>query len=169
MNLRGVLSSMRAVIEPTMMSEWNARFTSYPLRIILATYWLNDEFQLLKLVRFIGANEKQKEVVFTGQQIGPLMEALNHAFDTASIGPVHGDMRPTGMVHIPHLGDLIVGWVPYEWGQTTALGIRQFPATGPLAGYCQHRRFVGVPRAEARSFVDWLKVELSHVRRRQAS
>src|SRR5690606_24064806 len=134
---------MSTTIQPTIVSEWRARKTPCPLQLLLEVYRMPEDgdFHIIRLIRFLGREMKQKEIMFTLVQSEPLKQALEHALECAPRGRVLGNSLPTGMVVNPFMGDLIAEWIPYEWGREPGLAIRQLPASDELAPHVpRHRR-----------------------------
>src|SRR5690606_8909091 len=91
---------MSTTIQPTIVSEWRARKTPCPLQLLLEVYRMPEDgdFHIIRLIRFLGREMKQKEIMFTLVQSEPLKQALEHALECAPRGRVLGNSLPTGMV-----------------------------------------------------------------------
>lgn len=147
--------------------RWNARYTPYRLKLVVAVSWVEgqEDDGTIILARITGSESRVKAVELGVPQVEPLCEALTHALESAPEKPVRRDEHWTGMVHSSKFGDLLVGWIPYEWGRVWALAVRQLPPSGSEAQSARPQAIV-VPRYEADDYVEWVLKELSEFRGR---
>lgn len=146
---------------------WKARYTPYRLTLVVAVSWVEgkEDEGTVVLARTTGSKNQFKAVELPVRQVEPLCEALTHALESAPDEPVRRDEHWTGMVHSPKFGDLLVGWIPYEWDRVWALAVRQLPPSGSEAQSARPQAIV-VPRYEADDYVEWVLKELSEFRGR---
>jgi len=164
---KGVQRIVNTGVARLKAAGWTARNTPYRLTLVVTASWFEgqEDAGVVILGRSTGAKSRFKSVKLRAAQVEPLCEAPTHALESAPEEPVGRDERWTGMVHSPEFGNLLVGWMPYEWGRVWALAVRQLPPPGQEAQPARRQSIV-VPRYEADAYVEWLLEELAEFRGR---